>query len=263
MTVLKFRTTSLVVVLASALALSLSSVANSAELLRLSDSQLDQVTAGYLAINVAADAHAVSAAADTFTNTMTETQVNVGEPQDDGYIYTTGNGRASATAIGQTVQTTVGGGFETNQDIVSVDVNLASVTLAVSPRAAELAAQRVQADQRQQQRITDLRAAQDQQRDARRQRQAERSLTQQQQERREARQLNEDQRIADHRARQDARRLRTLRQREQQRLQRQTRAEELRLARAASQGVQPTTMQHQVLEYTVVTRRAVDVEIQQ
>ena len=257
MTVLKFRTTSLVVVLTSALALSLSGVANSAELLRLSDSQLDQVTAGYLAINVAADAHAVSAAADTFTNTITETQVNVGEPQDDGYIYTTGNGRASATAIGQTVQTAVGGGFETNQDIVSVDVNLASVTLAVSPHAPERAARRVQSDQQRQQRITDRRSAQDQRRLERRERQAERPQSQQQQERRAERHANQDQRVTERRNRQDERLANRQSERDQRSLERQARADERHRTRAANQGVPPTLMQHQVLEITVVTRRPV------
>lgn len=252
-----FRTTTLVVIIASALALSLHSVAHSSELIRLSDSQLDKVSAGYLAINVAADAHAVSSAADTFTNTITETHVNVGQPQDDGYVYTTGNGRAFATAIGQTVQTAVGGGFETNQDVVSVDVNHASVTLAVNPRAAERAAQRTQTTQLRQQRINERRAVQDQRRQELRDTRAERPRSERQLERVADRHAAQDQRIAERRERRDNRLASRLSLRDQQILQRQIRNDQRHRTVAANRGVQPTLVQHQVLEITVVTRTTV------
>ena len=251
------RTSTLVVFFASALVLSVSGIARSAELLRLSESQLDKVTAGFLAIGVAADAHAVSAAGDTFTNAVTQTNVNVGQPQDDGYIYTTGNGQASATAIGQAVQTGVGGGFDTNQDVVSVDLNLTNVTVAVSPRAPERTAQRIEADQRRQQQISDQRTAQDQRRQERRDSQTADSQSQQQLERLTDRYSSQDQRIAERRDRQDNRLESRLSRRDQRILERQIRADERHRAVAASQGIQPTLLQHQVLEITVVTRTAV------
>ena len=251
------RTSTLVVFFASALVLSVSGIARSAELLRLSESQLDKVTAGFLAIGVAADAHAVSAAGDTFTNAVTQTNVNVGQPQDDGYIYTTGNGQASATAIGQAVQTGVGGGFDTNQDVVSVDLNLTNVTVAVSPRAPERTAQRFEADQRRQQQISDQRTAQDQRRQERRDSQTADSQSQQQLERLTDRYSSQDQRIAERRDRQDNRLESRLSRRDQRILERQIRADERHRAVAANQGIPPTLLQHQVLEITVVTRTAV------
>ena len=253
----KVRTSALVVLIASTLALSVTGIASSAELVRLSDSQLDKVTAGYLAISVAADAHAVSAAGDTFTNAVTQTNVNVGQPQDDGYVYTTGNGQASATAIGQAVLTAVGGGFDTNQDVVSFDVNLANVTVAVSPRAPERTAQRIQADQLRQEQISDQRAAQDQRRQERLDSQTANSQSPQQLERLTDRYSNQDQRIAERRDRQDDRLATRLSRRDQRILERQIRADERHRAVAASQGIQPTLLQHQVLEITVVTRTAV------
>lgn len=251
------RTSTLVVFFASALVLSVSGIARSAELLRLSESQLDKVTAGFLAIGVAADAHAVSAAGDTFTNAVTQTNVNVGQPQDDGYIYTTGNGQASATAIGQAVQTGVGGGFDTNQDVVSVDLNLTNVTVAVSPRAPERTAQRIEADQRRQQQISDQRTAQDQRRQERRDSQTADSQSQQQLERLTDRYSSQDQRIAERRDRQDNRLESRLSRRDQRILERQIRADERHRVVAANQGIPPTLLQHQVLEITVVTRTAV------
>lgn len=252
------RTSTLVVFFASALVLSVSGIARSAELLRLSESQLDKVTAGFLAIGVAADAHAVSAAGDTFTNAVTQTNVNVGQPQDDGYIYTTGNGQASATAIGQAVQTGVGGGFDTNQDVISVDLNLTNVTVAVSPRAPEQTAQRIEADQRRQQQISDQQTAQDQRRQERRDSQtAADSQSQQQLERLTDRYSSQDQRIAERRDRLDNRLESRLSRRDQRILERQIRADERHRAVAANQGIPPTLLQHQVLEITVVTRTAV------
>jgi len=238
------------------------SAALSAEPLPLSNEQLDRVTAGFLAINVAADAQAVSELASTFTNTVTSTNISVGQPQEDGYIYTTGNGTAAATAIGQAGYTAVGGNYDTNQEVVHVEVSHGAIEVAVRPNAPEQAAHWVQAEQQRQHRLAERRAAQDQRIQERRTRAAAHPASERRIERRQERQAQQDQRISDRRERQDERLASRADQREQRRLQQLSRHDERERLRAANAGVAPVLLQHQVLDITVITRRPVNESLQ-
>ncbi len=122
-----------------AFALVFSLQSRAAEPLQLSESQLDEVTAGFLAVTMTAEAIALSQVADTFTNTLTVTDVTVGQPQPDGYIYSTGEGLALATAIGERVYTSTSGGFETDEQVVSLQVNhsVTTETVKQAPKSSQ------------------------------------------------------------------------------------------------------------------------------
>ncbi len=250
--------TTLVLVLASALVVVLPAISQSAEPTLLTDSQLDQVTAGFLRIDVSANALAISDMSDTFSNTVTSTNVDVGQTGANGYIYTTGTGSANATAIGHQVYTGVSGGFDTDEEIVRVDVNVANFTLAVNQRAIDGAQRRAEGDLIADQRRADRRAESDQSRHERRENHAQRPLTQRQRDALDERYAEQDQRIADRRERQDAGVARRRGVRDRRILSRQANSDERLRARAAHLDIQPLLLQNETLHITVVTRRPGD-----
>jgi len=250
--------TTLVLVLTSALVVVSPAKSQSAEPTLLTDSQLDQVTAGFLRIDVSASALAVSEVSGTFSNTVTSTNVDVGQIDADGYIYTTGTGSANATAIGHQVFTGVGGGFDTNEEVVRVEVNNTNVTLAVNQHSLDGAQRRTEADLSADQRRSDQRAESDQQRHDRRAGRTQQPLTQSQRDALEERYAEQDQRIADRRERQDERLATRRSERDQRILSRQINADERLRARAARYDFQPLLLQNETLHITVVTRRPGD-----
>ena len=85
---------------------------------KLSLTELDTISAGYVDIYADAAAEADGIDAVAVIDTLT-TQV-ISEPDEDGYIYTDSVGIANALAEGQTVYTAVNVGFDTDEEIVSV-----------------------------------------------------------------------------------------------------------------------------------------------
>lgn len=102
------------------LALGFSIAAVAGEPLPLTDAQLDSVNAGYvvLSIDATAEAHNLNPVAIT----LTDTNVLVGEPQDDGFVYTVAEGYGFAYASGETVYSSVSVSLDTDEVLVSSDV---------------------------------------------------------------------------------------------------------------------------------------------
>lgn len=106
------------------------SVTHASEPLRLSTQQLDNISAGLLEISV--DAAALAEGANPVTDTQTFTSVVVGEPEDDGYTYTTGDGYGLAYAKGESVYTATDAGFYTDEEIVSFEFGSSLETRVVA-----------------------------------------------------------------------------------------------------------------------------------
>ena len=87
---------------------------------KLSNTELDSVAAGYLTVEVFAEAGALGPI--TSTNTVTDVVVRTLSERDDGFIYTKGKGKAIAYAKGTDVYTFVDGMFDTDEEIVSVKI---------------------------------------------------------------------------------------------------------------------------------------------
>ena len=79
-----------------------------------------QLTAGYvvLSIEAKAEAHNLNPVAIT----LTDTTVLVGEPQEDGFVYTMAEGYGFAYASGETIYTSVSVSLDTDEVLVSSDV---------------------------------------------------------------------------------------------------------------------------------------------
>ena len=108
------------------------SVTHAGEPLRLSTQQLDNISAGLLEISV--EAAALAEGVNPVTDTQTFTSVVVGEPEDDGYTYTTGDGYGIAYAKGESVYTATDAGFYTDEEIVSFEFGTSLETSVVAEK---------------------------------------------------------------------------------------------------------------------------------
>ncbi len=87
--------------------------------LRLSDATLDSISAGF--VNITVDAVALADGKKPLAETFTSVNKTVSEPDENGYIYTVSIAEADAFARGSSVSTSVAAGFETDEEIVSLD----------------------------------------------------------------------------------------------------------------------------------------------
>ena len=86
---------------------------------KLSLTELDTISAGY--VNIYADATAEADGIDAVAVIDTLTTQVISEPDENGYVYTDSVGIANALAEGQTVYTAVNVGFDTDEEIVSFE----------------------------------------------------------------------------------------------------------------------------------------------
>ncbi len=105
-----------------------------AEPLLLNDAEMDSVSAGYVSLYGNALAHATGEHVST-------AQINVDIAQqkivniEEGLGYTVSTVTAAATALGEQVETAVSAGFDTNEQILSLDVQHSTVTQLVAAPA--------------------------------------------------------------------------------------------------------------------------------
>ena len=102
-----------------------------AEPILLSETEMDSVSAGYVSLHGNALAHAtgehVSAAAINVDITQQKV-VNI----EEGIGYTLSTVTANASALGEKVNTSVAAGFETNEQILSLDIKHTTVTQVIA-----------------------------------------------------------------------------------------------------------------------------------
>ena len=87
--------------------------------LKLSDATLDSISAGF--VNITVDAVALADGKNPLAETFTSVVKTVSEPDENGYIYAVSIAEADAFARGSSVFTSVAAGFETDEEIVSLD----------------------------------------------------------------------------------------------------------------------------------------------